>query len=203
VITLLRFRRLEHAVKACGYASDIEWAEQLSEPADADEFARAAAYVIVNSGMKNTVAAQIFARCVERLDAGKLIRGEFKHAGKSRAINAIWKQREQLFRGYCEAEDKVAFCATLPWVGPVTSLHLAKDLGANLAKPDVHLVRLARRDRTTVERMCRRLASQSGYRIATVDTILWRACEQGILNSRVYENEGWRAAFTGRVKIQQ
>lgn len=197
MITLRRFQKLEQAVRSAGFAEEIAWAEQLVPPTNADEFAREAVYVIVNSGMKNTVALGIFERCIDRLQAGRSIRRVFKHPGKSRAIEAIWKQRHELFAAYGSAEDKVRFCATLPWVGPVTSYHLAKDLGADLAKPDVHLARLARRDRTTVERMCRRLARLSDYRVATVDTILWRACEQGILNSRRYEAEGWRAAYRG------
>ena len=35
----------------------------------------------------------------------------------------------------------------------------------------------------------------TGYRIATVDSILWRACADGVVNSRAYEVEGWKAAF--------
>lgn len=199
MITLRRFQKLEHAVRLAGFAEEIAWAEQLAPPSNADEFAREAVYVIVNSGMKNTVALGIFERCMERLERGKPVRAVFKHPGKARAIAAVWKRRDELFEAYELAADKVRFCATLPWVGPVTSYHLAKDLGADLAKPDVHLARLARRDRTTVERMCRRLARQTGYRVATIDTILWRACEQGILNSKRYEAEGWTAAFRGFV----
>jgi hypothetical protein len=203
VITLLRFQRLERAVKAAGFDDDIAWAERLAPPRSADAFAREAVYVIVNSGMKNTVALRIFERCMERLEVGMPLRSAFKHPGKSRAIRTIWREREQLFDAYCAADDKLGFCAGLPWIGPVTSYHLAKDLGADLAKPDVHLARLARVDRTTVERLCRRLARQTGYRVATVDTILWRACEQGILNSRRYEAEGWRAAFRGAPRAQR
>ena len=85
---------------------------------------------------------------------------------------------------------------------PTTKYHLAKDLGVDVAKPDVHLARLATRDRTTVARICARLARQTGYRMATIDTILWRACATGILDSKRYELEGWRAAFRGRPRIQ-
>lgn len=202
MITLRRFKKLEQAIRDAGFGDDIAWAEQLGPPANAEEFAREAVYVIVNSGMKNTVAVGIFERCMERLHAGKRVRRVFRHPGKARAIATIWKDRHQLFADFSSAEDKVEFCASLPWIGPVTSYHLAKDLGADLAKPDVHLARIARRDRTTVERLCRKLARLSGYRIATVDTILWRACEQGILDSRRYEREGWRAGFRQRRKTR-
>ena len=197
MITLRRFRTLEAAVKRAGFEGDIIWAERLAPPKDADAFARAAVYVITNSGMKNTVAVRIFERCMDALQRGKRVRGVFGHPGKRRAIHVIWHRRHALFDEYQAADDKIAFCASLPWVGPVTSFHLAKDLGVDVAKPDVHLARLAHRDRTSVERMCGRLARQSGYRVATVDTILWRACEHGILSSSHYEAEGWRAAFRG------
>jgi len=58
--------------------------------------------------------------------------------------------------------------------------------------------RLAEVERTTPEKMCKRLARQVGYRVATVDSILWRACAEGILSSSRYVVDGWRRAFSGR-----
>ena len=46
--------------------------------------------------------------------------------------------------------------------------------------------------------MCQRLARQTGYREATIDTILWRACADGFLDSRDYLADGWDAAFNPR-----
>lgn len=195
MITLRRFRRLERAVHDAGHHADSTWPEKLVPPKSAERFAEAAVYVIVNSGMKYAVAQTIFARCMEKLHQHGKVRRIFGHPGKARAIERIWSQRQRLFEAYQEANDKLEFCASLPWVGPVTKFHLAKDLGVDVAKPDVHLARLARHDRTTVERLCRRLARKTGYRVATIDTILWRACATGILDSRRYEVEGWRAAF--------
>lgn len=195
MITLLRFRRLERAVHDAGHYADSTWPETLAPPRTAKQFAEAAIYVIVNSGMKYAVAQGIYRRCLDRLHGGKKVWRVFGHPGKAKAIDKIWSGREGLFQKYQRAEDKLEFCGSLPWVGPVTKYHLAKDLGVDVAKPDVHLARLARRDRTTVERMCHRLAKQTGYRVATIDTILWRACATGILDSRTYEGEGWRGAF--------
>lgn len=202
MITLKRFRRIEQALHDAGYVHDKPWAEQLGPPAHADAFAEAAVYVIVNSGMQYRVAQDIFGRCMERLWARGTARRAFGHPGKVKAIDRIWKNRQQLFDAYRLAADKLEFCQSLPWIGPVTSYHLAKDLGLDVAKPDVHLARLARRDRTKVARLCKRLAKLTGYRSATGDTILWRACATGILDSRRYELEGWRKAFRGRPTIQ-
>jgi hypothetical protein len=202
MITLRRFRQIERALAAAGYAEDIAWSEGLREPESAEQFAQAAVYVIANSGMNYAVAQKIFERCREALQGNRKVQKVFAHPGKAKAIEQIWKDRDQLFTDYQLSDDKLEFCQSLPWIGPTTSRHLAKDLGVDVAKPDVHLARLARRDRTTVPRMCRSLAKQTGYRLATIDTILWRACATGILDSKRYEADGWRAGFRGIPKFQ-
>ena len=195
MITLRRFWRIEAAVRASGHGPMIDWSESIRPPATAEEFAREAIYVICNSGMKNSVAVPIAARCIAALEAGKSVATVFGHPGKRAAIDAIWQRRHELFERYCRVYAKVEVLRDLPWIGPITQHHLAKNLGTDTAKPDVHLERLARRDRTTTQTLCRRLSRGSGYRVATIDSILWRACADGILNSRQYELEGWRFAF--------
>jgi hypothetical protein len=145
--------------------------------------------------MRVTVAAPIAERCITALMAGNSATTVFGHPGKAPAIDAIWAQREKLYSRYCAENDKVEVLADLPWIGPVTKHHLAKNLGIDTAKPDVHMERLARRERTTTLKLCRRLARQTGYRVATIDSVLWRACADGLVNSRVYETHGWKAAF--------
>ncbi len=166
---------------------DIEWAEGRAPPVDADDFALEAIFVICNSGMKNTVAKRIFDRVRDVILAGGSASTVFGHRGKTGAIDNIWHQRTELLAAYTEAVDKVEFCASLPWIGGITKYHLAKNFGADVAKPDVHLQRLADREGITAQALCERLAAESGYRAATVDTLLWRACANGVLNSRTGE----------------
>ncbi len=140
----------------------------------------------------------IYERCLVVLAADCSAENVYGHTGKTAAIDLIWNNRKCLFASYQAAEadeEKLQFLASLPFIGPITSLHLAKNLGADVAKNDVHMKRLATADRTTTAKLCLRLSKQTGYRVATIDTILWRACEQRILNSAVYEVSGWRAAF--------
>lgn len=165
-------------------AQDIEWSEGIKPPVDADDFALEAVYVICNSGMKNTVARGIYERVAKELYAGGTAHNKFRHVGKASAIDAIWSDRHSLFVRYMAAPDKVEFCASLPWNGGITKYHLAKNFGADVAKPDVHLQRLADREGTTAQALCERLAAAVGYRVATVDVLLWRACANGIINSR-------------------
>lgn len=47
----------------------------------------------------------------------------------------------------------------------------------------VPLQRLADREGTTPFALCARIAAETGLRIATVDTILWRACANGVIES--------------------
>lgn len=196
MITLRRFHRIEALLRQVGYGPIIEWSENISEPIHAEEFAREAAFVIVGSGFRNSVAAPILERCMVALTAGRSAATEFGHEGKSRAIDFIWTEREVLFAAYKREEDKIDFLRTMPWIGPVLVWHLAKNLGGDYAKPDVHMERLARRDKTTTHKMCARLAKEANYRVATCDTIIWKSCESGLLDSARYEAEGWKAAFS-------
>jgi hypothetical protein len=195
MITLKRFRRLEQAVRQAGYGASIEWSQTIEGPKSATEFANAAIYVIINGGLANAVAVLIYARCLEALAGRGSAQSVYGHTGKAAAIDQIWNNRESLFASYEEDQNKLEFLASLPFIGPITSLHLAKNLGADVAKNDVHMRRLATVENATTAELCLRLAKQTGYRVATIDTILWRACEQRILNSAVYETSGWRAAF--------
>jgi len=163
---------------------DLEWSEAIEPPSNAEAFASEIIFVICNSGMKNTVAAGIFERCMKALKAGIDVRQAFRHPGKSAAIAKTWAERTDLFYKFQQASDRLVFLAALPWIGDITKYHLAKNFGVDVAKPDVHLQRLADRDGSTPHGLCARIAAETGLRVATVDTILWRACANGILDSK-------------------
>ena len=183
-ITHRQFKLIDRAVRKAGYSAAIRWSENIRPPTNARDFASEAAYVICNSGMSNIVAVGIFQKCMLALNAGQSCKTVFGHPGKSAAIDYIWANRVALYRRYKKAADPIAFCDTLPWVGPITKYHLAKNFGSNVAKPDVHLLRLAKSSGTTAQDLCERLAGEAGYRAATIDLILWRACADGIIHSR-------------------
>lgn len=168
-------------------ADDVVWAESLKEPIDAGDFALETIFVICNSGMKNTIARKIYERIVPQITAGGSAFEVFKHKGKASAIDKIWMERDRFYAEYMAAPDKVAYAITIPWIGGITCYHLVKNFGADVAKPDVHLQRLADREGVTAQALCERLARETGYRVATVDTILWRACANGLVNSKTGE----------------
>jgi hypothetical protein len=185
-ISSAHFEEIVGRLRAAGFADDdIAWSEGCGAPKDADDFASEAIFVICNSGMKNTVARRIYDKVMPMVKAGGSALNVFGHYGKSQAIDVIWIRRGEFFAGFMAAEDKVAYCETLPWIGPITKCHLAKNFGVDVAKPDVHLQRLADLEGATAQELCERLRGGSPYRYArTVDVLLWRACAEGIIDSR-------------------
>ena len=183
-ITKKLFSQIDEAVRRAGYSEAIERSELVSLPNTAEQFASEVIYVVVNAGFSNRIAVPIFERCMAALQSGRSSKIAFGHPGKTAAIDDIWKRRASLFRKLKKADDLIEFCATLPWTGPITKYHVAKNMGADVAKPDVHLNRLAAPEGLSAQELCERLAKETGYRAATVDMILWRACADGIIHSR-------------------
>lgn len=182
--------RVVSAVTDRGHGDDIEWAENLAPPTNADAFAREVIFVICNSGMKNTVARGIYDRVMLAIDTGRSARTAFGHPGKSAAIDDVWRAREILLIGFQVRRtdgERLAYLGTIPWIGGITKYHLAKNFGMQVAKPDVHLQRLADTFETTPQELCEELARHTGYKVATVDTLLWRAAAIGALDTRTGE----------------
>jgi len=69
----------------------------------------------------------------------------------------------------------VDYLRQLPFMGPATSFHLAKNLGLDVVKPDRHLVRIAEATgHSTPDELCQEIAREVGDRVAVVDLVLWR-----------------------------
>lgn len=183
-----RIRQIIDLLRDAGWADeDIRWSESVKGPANPEAFASETIFVICNSGMRFTVARKIYDRIMPALLEGRSAHAEFRHKGKASAIDLIWKDRQALFYGYLAAEDKLAFCRALPWIGTTTQYHLAKNFGVDVAKPDVHLQRLGDLYGKSPHDLCRELAHAVGLRVATIDLILWRACATGLLDPRTGE----------------
>lgn len=67
----------------------------------------------------------------------------------------------------------------IPYIGPITTFHLAKNLGFAVAKPDRHLERLAiSLGYADTRAMCKEISELSGDPVPVVDLVLWRYAEQ-------------------------
>lgn len=178
-MTTKMYLSLKRRVVDLGYSDMIEWSEGLKPVSDVETFWSEFAWVVLNSGMKEQIARQIWGRVRPAVENGASAGSVFGHKGKAAAIDHVYANREQLLAEYLKAPDKLEYLRSLPWIGGITSYHLAKNYGHDCAKPDRHLVRIAGKEGTHA--LCARLARASGDRIATVDVVLWRAANLGLV----------------------
>lgn len=184
-------------VIALGYGPEIEWqATQDPRSIVESEFLREAAWVIYCSGFKESVVRRRFnylSLCFCEWSSAEAITiagdqcinlamHSLANRRKHEAVISIAKKIFSLgFNDYWMQvlKDPVGEFQQLSYIGPITSLHLAKNLGFDLAKPDRHLVRL--KDHLgyeSVEQMCGFIAKKSGDSVRVVDLVLWRFLEQ-------------------------
>ena len=177
-MNLYQYLRLRGLLVALGYGAEITWAQSVKPVDDAVTFWAEFAWVVLNSGMKEQIARQIWNRVRPAVENGRSAATVFGHKGKSAAIDYVYANRERLLGEYIIAVDKLAWLQGLPWIGKITCWHLAKNYGLDCAKPDRHLVRIAGEEGPHA--LCARLAKASGDRVATVDLVIWRAANLGL-----------------------
>lgn len=170
-----KYLDLKQGVINKGYEQDIAWAEDIKKCNDSAEFCQQYIFVLCNSGMKAQIAAVIYQRILQAIIDNVDISDVFGHKGKVGAMKAIIKAHKTTFQEYLKSENKLEFCESLPWIGPITKYHLAKNLGENFIKPDRHLVRIAKEYNIDPFELCDKLAEITGDNLHTVDTVLWRA----------------------------
>jgi hypothetical protein len=185
-------------VSRAGFDWEVAWqrARKL-ETITEQEFLRETAWVILCSGFRASVVQRLFdhiSLCFCDWESAAAITrqrdlcvstatGVFRNQPKIYAIAdvAAFVERE----GFEHVIDRLRSNAIrelqeLPYIGPITSMHLAKNLGIPTPKPDRHLVRLARHlsCESTFE-LCSSVSSYTGEPVAVVDVVLWRFMEQG------------------------
>ncbi len=166
------------------YSGDIDFYENIKFNQHTEStFAQECIWVICNSGMKNQIALQIYHKVMTALGMEIPVLSVFKHEGKVKAIEYIWERKGFLY-GKCwthrnSPQQLLIELEKIPFIGPITKYHLAKNLGIDVCKPDRHLVRIAEKFKTTPEKLCQKLADATGDRIATVDYVIWRAANLG------------------------
>lgn len=166
---------LKQKIIDAGYEKDIHWAEDVGECKTPTAFFEAFSWVIVNSGMKNQIARIIWDRIIYAVNHKKFISSAFGHAGKVAALDYVFDNRIRLYQEFKEAKNKLSFLESLPWIGPITKYHLARNLGYDYVKPDRHLVRIAKSFNMTPVEMCKAIAKETGDRLGLVDLVIWRA----------------------------
>jgi len=175
------YLQIKERLIEAGYKDEIEWSANILPCDNVLDFFCEYAFVVINSGMKAQIARQIWEKVACAIRAGWSVHEVFGHKGKAAAIDKIWNTRSIVFQQYQKAEDKLAFLRMMPWIGDITKYHLAKNLGLDCVKPDRHLVRISRKYETAPFDLCKRLSEETGDKLATVDTVLWRAANLGMI----------------------
>ncbi|MBN9376211.1 MAG: hypothetical protein J0I40_12650, partial [Cellulomonas sp.] len=179
----------KRAVVDAGFVDEIVWQASAGLTSlSRRQFVREAAWVVLAAGMSDFVVRRVFPRFASAMfefrlpeltrycdDARSAALSVFGHVGKVDAILQIAQQvaaltDEDLRRRL--VGDAEGFLRGLPYVGPVTWRHLAKNVGVQISKPDRHMVRLSHSlGWDDCEGPCREIAEFIGDPVAVVDVV--------------------------------
>lgn len=191
IIAAYRFAR--DIVVHAGYRAEIEWQASLNfERITETDFLREHAWVTLSAGMNEFIVRRHFgsiSRCFYDWQSADIIvrlqhecrRFALRHFNNRRKIDGIIEAARIVgsygFESYKELirRNPLATLQYLPFVGPVTCYHLAKNIGLPYAKPDRHLLRLAHSvGYSDVQEFCSDINEYVGDTIPVVDIVLWR-----------------------------
>lgn len=180
-------------VLAAGYGDEILWQRNVSVEAVTERtLLRECAWVILSSGIRESVVQLKFPAISEAFfhwaSAGQIVFHQERCVGSAlavfcheRKIQAIAQcariVHETGFQPFLERlhSDTLGVLQEFPYIGPVTCLHVAKNIGFQVAKPDRHLCRLAALSGYEhPAHLCQALADYIGDPVSVVDIVLWR-----------------------------
>lgn len=180
-------------VQSAGLAAEVAWQRETEfhEFTESD-LLREHAWVTMCSGFRESVVRRVFdhvSLCFCDWESSEVIveSGEVccltaasSFANKAKLHGILTASRKVVEVGFSKFKrdvlaDPIGQLQALPYIGPITSWHLAKNLGLDVAKPDRHLVRVSEslgfRD---ANHLCRELAASTGNQTKVVDLIVWR-----------------------------
>jgi hypothetical protein len=187
------YRKVKEIVLRAGFSEEILWQASVNfNDVTESDFLREHAWVTLSAGMQERVIRKLFqaiSSSFYNFESAKIIVENesccrylaLKHFNNIRKVNAIilaaYGISSKGFSTFKEALylNPLEQLQSLPYIGPVTCYHLAKNIGLQVAKPDRHLTRLANyvgyRD---VQLFCKHISLQTGDSIPVVDIVLWR-----------------------------
>jgi len=176
-----------------GFAEEIEWQAKIHfDEINESIFLREIAWVILSSGMKESVIRNIFENVSECffnwISAGLITQNKeecfqkaLKHFNNKNKVSAIIFAAEKINEiGFCQLksalrEEPFEKLQEFPYIGPITVYHLAKNIGLPYAKPDRHLKRIAKNEGyTDVQKFCHDVSKLTGDSKPVVDIVFWR-----------------------------
>lgn len=180
-------------VHSSGFHEEVEW-QRRTELNEITEQAllRESAWVILCSGFRESTVSRLFdhiSLCFCDWEAAAAIvdtypacyfaaRTVFGHVAKLTAIVSVAKYIHETGFDSVKASimsDPICTLRQLPFIGPVTVWHLAKNIGCNVAKPDRHMVRVSQSlGFDSHSDFCDAISECSGEPVKVVDLIVWR-----------------------------
>lgn len=192
-VLISKYNYIKSIVSYCGYRDEIHWQANLTyDDLTESSFLRETAWVILSSGMKEAIIRNLFPKISESFnnwESANIILAKqdecysnaitvFNHKQK---INAIIEAAKKIVTiGFDKIKSMVSrnpieCLQQFSYIGPVTAYHLAKNVGLNIAKPDRHLVRIAKQEGySDVQTFCQDISKYTGDCIPVVDIVFWR-----------------------------
>lgn len=187
------YHRAKEYMREAGLCAEIEWQRSVSmRDISESQFLRESAWVVLCSGFSERTVRSKFdyislvfcdwesANAILESAPACWIsaRSAIDHNGKMKAIveiaQRISDQGFDAFRGDLML-DPISKLEALPFIGPITSWHLAKNLGLDVAKPDRHLARISERlGFMSAHTMCESLSRLVREESRVVDLVIWR-----------------------------
>lgn len=174
---------ISHDFEGRPFLEHIEWQRKIRFEIITDRtFFWEYVWVVLASGFKVAIARPYYERLYnsakgtpENADTSII----YKNKRKRFAVDYMIADYQRQFHELNKAKDKLSFLETLPFIGPVTKYHLAKNLGLDYAKPDVHLQRLCKKfGFKDAQSLCEYVSNKTLERISVVDLVLWFYCSE-------------------------
>lgn len=191
------FNEAEEFLRKNGFGGEIDWCDKRPPFDNVDDqcFLREYAWVVFNSGMRNSViqakwealrqAFHFFIPSAMVKDPKKIYTNARKVFANERKINAVLEMAHYIVRHGFEATmrakiqaDPLGFLEQFSFIGKITKFHLARNLGFEYIKPDRHMERLAAKYEMTPAELCNLIHEKTGRRLGAIDVVLWRFMEQ-------------------------
>ena len=171
-----------------------------------EEFAYAVFYVVLAGGFSQKTAKKIHKIIIEKMPENPTVDdllNVFNNKNKINAIYKIWQNRKKFCNGFYACSDlnqKLIYLQKLPHIGKITANHIARNLGENIVKYDVWIQRLGvlyagnpelfafvdngnldPKIKKCCDDMFEHLAKETNLPIGYIDVVLWKACQNGLI----------------------
>ena len=176
-----------------GFCEEIDWQYDVSlDRLLVQDFLSEAAWVILNSGMRESIIRKLFPNFLRLFDNFQSTQwiidnkeecrtnalNIFSHKGKIEAILvmiAFVNENGFEYTRDCIRSRGFEFISTFPYFGNATSFHLAKNIGLSIGKPDRHLQRVAKLlGYEDMQKLCLDISELTDEPIPVVDLVIWR-----------------------------